>query len=106
MLKQSGPTAFPSGRHGPSGVLGIWREELFIFRELRSTGNYFRHLGSKLIALKIEGALQKSKKINFKNLTLTEKPLFRLINEIKNLQHLEGSPPNPHCNIEMCLLSC
>ena len=27
---------------GPPGVLGIWREWLFIFRELGSTGNYFR----------------------------------------------------------------
>ena len=27
---------------GPPGVLGIWGEGLFIFRELGSTGNYFR----------------------------------------------------------------
>ena len=27
---------------GPPGVLGIWGEWLFIFRELVSTGNYFR----------------------------------------------------------------
>ena len=27
---------------GPPGVLGIWGEWLFIFRELGSTGNYFR----------------------------------------------------------------
>ena len=27
---------------GPQGVLGIWGEWLFIFRELGSTGNYFR----------------------------------------------------------------
>ena len=27
---------------GPPGVLGIWGEWLFIFRELASTGNYFR----------------------------------------------------------------
>ena len=27
---------------GPPGVLGIWREWLFIFREMGSTGNYFR----------------------------------------------------------------
>ena len=26
----------------PPGVLGIWGEWLFIFRELGSTGNYFR----------------------------------------------------------------
>ena len=28
--------------NGPSGVLGIWEEWLFIFRELGSTGNYYR----------------------------------------------------------------
>ena len=27
---------------GPPGVLGIWGEWLFIFRELRSTGSYFQ----------------------------------------------------------------
>ena len=27
---------------GPPGVLGIWGERLFIFRELGSIGNYFR----------------------------------------------------------------
>ena len=27
---------------GPPGVLGIWGEWLFIFKELGSTGNYFR----------------------------------------------------------------
>ena len=27
---------------GPPGVLGIWGEWLFIFRELGSTGNYFK----------------------------------------------------------------
>ena len=27
---------------GPPGVLGIWGEWLFIFREQGSTGNYFR----------------------------------------------------------------
>ena len=36
---------------GPPGVLGIWGEWLFIFRELVSTGKFFRDLGSKLIVL-------------------------------------------------------
>ena len=35
------------------GVLGIWGEGIFIFRELGSTGNYFRELGSKLMVLGI-----------------------------------------------------
>ena len=38
---------------GPPWVLGIWGEWLFIFRELGSTDNYFRDLGSKLIVLGI-----------------------------------------------------
>ena len=29
-------------RAGPQGFLGIWGEWLFFFRELGSTGNYFR----------------------------------------------------------------
>ena len=43
----------PDSNYGPPGVLGIWGEWLFIFRELGSTGNYFRELGSKFIVLGI-----------------------------------------------------
>ena len=32
----------PNLLFGPPGVLGIWGEWLFIFRELGRTGNYFR----------------------------------------------------------------
>ena len=32
---------------GPPGVLGIWGEGLFIFRELGSTSNYFRGAGEQ-----------------------------------------------------------
>ena len=32
---------------GPPGVLGIWGEWLFIFRDLGSTGNYFRGAGEQ-----------------------------------------------------------
>ena len=32
---------------GPPGVLGIWGEWLFIFRELGSTGNYFQEFGEQ-----------------------------------------------------------
>ena len=31
----------------PPGVLGIWGERLFIFRELGSTANYFRGAGEQ-----------------------------------------------------------
>ena len=37
----------------PPGVLGIWGEWLFIFRELGSTGNYFQAFGSKFIVFGI-----------------------------------------------------
>ena len=43
------------------GVLRICGDGLFIFRELGSTGYYFRELGSKLMVLGIKGALQKVK---------------------------------------------
>ena len=33
--------------NGPPGVLGIWGEGLFIFRELGSTANYFRGAGEQ-----------------------------------------------------------
>ena len=32
----------PADNTGPPGVLGIWGEWLFIFRELGIIGNYFR----------------------------------------------------------------
>ena len=32
---------------GSPGVLGIWGEWLFIFRELGSTGNYFQGFGEQ-----------------------------------------------------------
>ena len=32
---------------GPPGVLGIWGEGLFIFREQGSTANYFRGAGEQ-----------------------------------------------------------
>ena len=32
---------------GPPGILGIWVEWLFIFRELGSTGNYFQGFREK-----------------------------------------------------------
>ena len=62
---------------GAPGVLGIWGEWLLSL----FSGSWgalviiFRDLRSKLIVLGIKGALQKCKK----NLTLKEKPSFRLI---------------------------
>ena len=36
-----------SNEGAPPGVLGIWGEGLFIFRELGSTANYFRGAGEQ-----------------------------------------------------------
>ena len=41
------PGLFPFASLGPPGVLGIWGEGLFIFRELGSTANYFRGAGEQ-----------------------------------------------------------
>ena len=60
---------------GPPGVLWIWGEWLFIFRELGSTCNYFQGFGEQVHSFGDLGALQKS----LKNLTLKEKPSFCLI---------------------------
>ena len=56
---------------GENGYLfsGFWEALVIIFKDL----------GSKLIVLGIWGALQKSKKFNLNNLTLKEKPPFRLM---------------------------
>ena len=34
--------------YGPPGVLGRWREGLFIFKDLGSTGNYFSGAGEQV----------------------------------------------------------
>ena len=46
---------------GPPGVWGIWGEGLFIFRDLGSTGNYFRGAGKQAPSFGIKRALPKSK---------------------------------------------
>ena len=60
---------------GPHGVLGIWGEWLFIFRELGSTGNYLRGAKEQAHNFGDIGSLDKKqkKKIN------KEKPPFCLI---------------------------
>ena len=47
---------------GPPGVLGIWGEWLFIFRELGSTGSYFRVAREQAYNFGDLGTLPKSKK--------------------------------------------
>ena len=65
----------------PPGVLGIWGEWLFIFRELGSTGNYFRGAREQAhnfgdIGSLAKKAKKKKKKKKKKN---KEKPPFHLI---------------------------
>ena len=63
--------------YGASGVLGIWGEGLFIFRELGSTGNYFLGAGEQAHGFRDLGSPAKIKK-NI-NLTLKERPPVCLI---------------------------
>ena len=56
----------------PPGVLGIWGEWLFIFRELGSTGNYFRGSREQAHIFGDLGSPAKKQKIK-------EKPPFCLI---------------------------
>ena len=58
----------------PPGVLGIWGEWLFIFRDLGSTGNYFRGAGEQVLSFGDLGSPAKKQKKNIK-----EKPPFCLI---------------------------
>ena len=59
---------------GPPGVLGIWGKWLFIFRDLRSTGNYFRGAGEQAHSFGDLGSPAKKQKKKIK-----EKPPFCLI---------------------------
>ena len=61
---------------GPPGVLGIWGEWLFIFRELGSTGNFFQGFGE--LTHSFEELWSPAKKVK-ENFTLKEKPSFCLI---------------------------
>ena len=70
---------------GPPGVLGIWGEWLFIFRELGSTGNYFRGAREQAHNFEDIGSLAKKQKKN------KEKPPFCLI--FKNFFRFWGLAP-------------
>ena len=49
---------------GPPGILGIWGEWLFIFRELGSTGNYVRGAREQAHNFGDLGSLAKKQKKN------------------------------------------
>ena len=63
---------------GPKGFWGFGKTG-FLFSGWGAIVIIFRDFGSKLIVWGIYGALQKSNKFKFENLTLKEKPSFRLI---------------------------
>ena len=72
------------------GVLGIWGEWLFIFRDLGSTGNYFRGAGEQAHSFGDLGSPAKKQK------KIKEKPPFCLIFK-KFFCFWGDSPPNPPC---------
>ena len=57
---------------GPPGVLGIWGEGLFIFRELGSTANYFRGAGEQAHTFGDLGSTAKSKKNKYQASILSD----------------------------------
>ena len=71
--------------YGPPGVLGIWREGLFIFRVLGSTDNYLRELGSKLVVLG-SPAKRKKKEIHKYYHNRNASILFNLKNNVSLLR--------------------
>ena len=75
---------------GPPGVLGIWGEWLFIFRELGSTDNYLRGAREQANNFGDKGSLVKKQKKN------KEKPPFYLI--FKNFLLLPRVPETPLVN--------
>ena len=84
---------------GPPGVLGIWGKWLFIFRELGSTVNYFQVCGKQA---NIFGDLGSPVKKKLKNLSLKEKPSFRLTFSKKSSAWGSGKPPDPP-SISKCI---
>ena len=72
----------------PPGVWGIWGEWLFIFRDLRSTGNYFMGAGEQAHSFGDLGSPAKKQK------TIKEKPPFCLILKISSASG-GLAPPDP-----------
>ena len=74
---------------GPPGVLGIWGEGLFIFRELGSTANYFRGAGEQTHTFGDLGSTAKSKKNKYQASILSD--------SLKCCRLLGGYRPRPPC---------
>ena len=77
--------------NGPSEVLGIWGQWLFIFRERRSTGNYFQGFWEQAHCFWDLGRPAKKRK----KITLKEKLSFRLIVFFKTFWLNGRSPQDP-----------
>ena len=84
---------------GPPGVLGIWGEWLFIFRDLGSTGNYLRGAGEQAHSFGDLGSPAKKQKNNAKASILFDFLRFLLL--------LGGgdSPPDPLISSK-CIYFC
>ena len=59
-------------RNGAPGVLGIWGEGLFIFREMGSTANYFRGAGEQAHTFWDLGSTAKSIKNKYQAFILSD----------------------------------
>ena len=78
---------------GPPGVLGIWREWLFIFRELGSTGNYFQGFGEQAHSFRDLGSpAKKEKKSHIKGKAFIS---FDFFLKLKIFRFWGTSPPDP-----------
>ena len=84
---------------GSPGVLGIWGERLFIFRELGSTGNYFQEFGEQAHSFWDLGSPEKvMKKIRLKGKAFISFDFFKKILR----------PPDPlgNLNVFATVLTC
>ena len=86
---------------GLPGVLGIWGEWLFIFKELGSTCNYFQGFGEQVQSFGNLGSPVKNLK---KNSHYKGKAFISF--DFLNLRLLGGVNPKTPWEIYMYLLSC
>ena len=73
--------------NGPPGVFGIWGEWLFIFRDLGSTGNYFRGAGEQAHSFGDLGSPAIKQKNKIKEPPTRKTNSLSLIKKIKSREH-------------------
>ena len=81
---------------GSPGVLGIWGEWLFIFREQGSSGNYFQGFGEQAHSLEFSEPCTKVKKSHLKAKAFI---LFEIIGP-------QTPPPLGNLNVFTYVLTC